>query len=224
MPDREQQYEERATDRLTLFSDAVVAIAVTLLAIELPVPSGDTVGTFWSSVRHNDGHYAAFVISFVVIAAAWSNHHDLFRYVERTDTRLRTFNTAWLMTIVVIPFATKLLTVSGDQTLDTHALRFGFYALVQVLESVALLAMLQHMIARRQAPDAPRPALDDMGWQAWNFVAAFGLSIPFFFVTTYAWVFWFAVPLLAVQLRRRITHHRPFGSNRRGPGSPAAGA
>jgi uncharacterized membrane protein len=185
----------------------VVAIAITLLAIELPVPEGDTVPVFWSSVRHNDGHYAAFLISFLVIAAAWSNHHDLFRYVNRTDTRLRAFNTAWLLTIVLNPFATKLLTDSGS--LDTHALRFGFYALVQVLESLALLAILKHMTARGQAPDTPREVLADMGWQAWSLVVGFGLSIPFFFVTTYAWVFWFAVPLVVGSLRQ--LRHRGSG-------------
>ena len=63
-----------------LFSDAVVAIAITLLAIELPAPAGDTFSKFWPSVRHDDGHYAAFLISFAVIAAAWRDHHDLFRY------------------------------------------------------------------------------------------------------------------------------------------------
>ena len=185
----------------------MVAIAITLLAIELPVPEGDTVPVFWSSVRHNDGHYAAFLISFLVIAAAWSNHHDLFRYVNRTDTRLRAFNTAWLLTIVLNPFATKLLTDSGS--LDTHALRFGFYALVQVLESLALLAILKHMTARGQAPDTPREVLADMGWQAWIPMAAFGLSIPFFFVTPYAWVFWFAVPLVVGSLRQ--LRHRGSG-------------
>jgi len=200
VPDREQRNEERATDRLTLFSDAVVAIAITLLAIELPVPEGDTVRVFWSSVRHNDGHYAAFLISFLVIAAAWSNHHDLFRYVKRTDARLQTFNTAWLLTIVLNPFATKLLTANGS--LDTHALRFGFYALLQVLESLALLAMLKHMTSRGQAPDTPQSALADMSWQAWSLVAGFGLSIPLLFVTIYAWVLWIAVPLAVGSLRQ----------------------
>ena len=56
-------YGARAADRLTLFSDAVVAIAITLLAIDLPVPEGPTVSVFLSSVRHNGDHYAAFLVS-----------------------------------------------------------------------------------------------------------------------------------------------------------------
>lgn len=105
--------ESRATDRLTLFSDAVVAIAITLLAIDLPVPEGGTVPLFWESVRHNSGHYAAFLISFFAIAAAWRDHHDIFKYVRRVDSRLRTLNTLWLLMIVLNPFATNLLTAPG---------------------------------------------------------------------------------------------------------------
>jgi hypothetical protein len=92
--------ESRATDRLTLFSDAVVAIAITLLAIDLPVPEGGTVHLFWESVRHNSGHYAAFLISFFAIAAAWRDHHDIFKYVRRVDSRLRMLNTLWLLRAV----------------------------------------------------------------------------------------------------------------------------
>jgi uncharacterized membrane protein len=167
------------------------------------------VREFWSSVRHNDGHYAAFLISFIVIAAAWNNHHDLFRYLKATDARLRLFNTVWLLTIVLNPFATKLLTANGS--LDTHALRFGFYAVIQVLESLALLAILKHMTSRGQAPDTPRPVLADMSWQGWSLVAGFALSIPFFFVTIYAWLFWIAVPLLVARLRR-LRHPGPSRS------------
>jgi uncharacterized membrane protein len=68
----ETEAESRAADRLDLFSDAVVAIAITLLAIELPLPEGSTVHLFWASVRHEAGHYAAFLISFFAIAAAWT--------------------------------------------------------------------------------------------------------------------------------------------------------
>ncbi len=71
----------------------MVAIAITLLAIDLPVPGGGTVSLFWKSVEHDDGHYAAFLISFVVIAAAWADHHVLFAYVRRVDARLQALNT-----------------------------------------------------------------------------------------------------------------------------------
>lgn len=103
MPEDELGYESRAADRLMFFSDAVVAIAITLLAIDFPVPRGGTVPEFWSSVRDNAGHYAAFLISFVVIAAAWSDHHDLFRYVGFGLSIPVFFATthAWLLWIII---------------------------------------------------------------------------------------------------------------------------
>ena len=62
--------DARAAERLTFVSDAVIAIAITLLAIELPLPEGHSVHEFWMSVKGDAGHYAAFLISFVAIAAA----------------------------------------------------------------------------------------------------------------------------------------------------------
>jgi hypothetical protein len=105
------------------------------------------VPLFWESVRHNGGPYAAFLISFFAISAAWRDHHDIFKYVRRVDSRLRTLNTLWLLMIVLNPFATKLLTAPGHPDLDTHALRFGFYALLQVLESALVFVMLAHIRA-----------------------------------------------------------------------------
>jgi uncharacterized membrane protein len=201
----ERGSESRAVERLTIFSDAVVAIAITLLALDLPVPEGDTASALWSSVRRNDGHYVAFLISFAVIASAWSNHHDVFRYARGMDPRLRAFNMAWLLTIVLTPFATRLLTASGHSTLDAHALRFGFYALLQVLVSAALLVMLRHMDSRGQLSGAPRSVVSGTARQCYVLMTGFGLSIPFFFVTIYAWLLWFIVPPLAGQVRRLRT-------------------
>ncbi len=198
-------YETRAADRLTLFSDAVVAIAITLLAIDLPLPEGPTVPEFWSSVRHESPHYAAFLISFFAIAAAWRDHHGIFRYVRRVDSRLLTINTFWLLMIVLNPFATRLLTVPGPETLQVHALRYGFYALLQVLESAAMFAVLAHMVSHQLAPDIPRRTAIDLARQSFNLILGFGLSIPVFFVTGYAWVMWFVVPLVVSRWRR---HHR----------------
>jgi uncharacterized membrane protein len=139
---------------------------------------------------------------------AWFDHHDLFRYVRGTDGRLKVLNMWWLLSIVLNPFATKLLIVSG-QSLSVHALKFGFYALLQVLESAMLYAMLRHLIARRLA-DPPRSVVDSLTRKSYSLVLGFGLSIPVFFATTDGWLLWIAGPILAGLLRRRQrrTHHR----------------
>ena len=147
------EHDTRAVDRLTFFSDAVVAIAITLLAIDLPVPVGGTSAQFWSSVQQNDGHYAAFAISFLTIASAWNRHHDVFRYATSMDSRLRTLNTAWLLMIILNPFATRLLTSKGHETVAVHAFRFGFYSLLQALGAAFMMALVRHMLSHLR----PRP-------------------------------------------------------------------
>jgi uncharacterized membrane protein len=221
----EPEYEARAADRLIFFSDAVVAIAITLLAIDLPVPTGATLSLFLSSARHNDGHYAAFLISFLAIAGAWSQHHDVFRYLKRMDSRLRTLNMAWLMMIVLIPFATKLLTASGHDNVGAHALRFGFYALVQLLASAAMLAMVHHMISGQlQEPHTPARIVTDANWQAAAVMLGFGLSIPVFFATNYAWLLWIVIPPLVGRLHRRQTRRDLSSWSGRGTRRPIVAA
>jgi uncharacterized membrane protein len=208
VPEDQPAADGRAVDRLIYFSDAVVAIAITLLAIDLPVPQGDSVRQFWSSVQENDGHYVAFLISFTVISAAWGGHHALFRYATRMDSRLRLLNTAWLMMIVLNPFATKLLTSNTHQALGVHARGFGFYALLQLLASACLYAMLRHMVAYQEATGAPRPAVSSMAWTCIDLMLGFGISIPLFFVTGYAWLLWIIVPPVAGRGRRRARNTR----------------
>jgi hypothetical protein len=119
-------------------------------------------------------------------------------------------NFGWLLMIVLNPFATRLLTVPGPETLQVHALRFSFYALLQVLASAAMFAMLAHMVSHGLAPAIPRPMATNLALQSFNLILGFGLSIPVFFVTTYAWVMWIVIPLLVSGWRHRY-HRRRTG-------------
>ncbi|MFC1418989.1 TMEM175 family protein [Streptacidiphilus sp. N8-3] len=189
--------DPRAADRLIAFSDAVVAIAMTLLALELPVPSGDTAAELWASARHNQGHYLAFLISFVVIAAAWQQHHRVFDRLRRVDSRLRSLNMLWLLMIVLNPFATKLLTTEGHDSLTANALRWSFYALLQTLAATLMLAMVFHMDEQSlQGPDASPTLVPDTRQQCFGVMIGFGASIPVFFATKYGWLLWIATPWL----------------------------
>jgi len=99
-------------ERLIYFSDAVIAIAITLLALELPVPTGSVHGAagVLGFLREHSAEYLAFLISFAAVAMQWLAHQRLFRYATGLAGSVVKWNLLWLLMIVVMPFATKLLT------------------------------------------------------------------------------------------------------------------
>ena len=200
------EVERGAAERLTFFSDAVVAIAMTLLALELPLPEGKTAAELWHSAAENFGAYLAFCLSFVVIASYWTAHHRLFRWVHRSDDLLRRFNLLWLFFIVVMPFITRFISEGGDGPGDTtHAVRFAVYAVVQVMIDLVYVAMAVHLrrarLLRAVTPDA---AVDNAIWGAGAVAVGFAVSIPLFFVWSWAWVLWIFVPMGIGAARGRI--------------------
>ncbi len=125
----ESEVQLFAAERLAFFTDAVVAIAITLLALDLKVPEGSSWGAIWSAIGDNGDGYLAFLISFFIIANAWTSHHSLFRYITRADPRLLWINLLWLLTVVVAPFFTRMV-VDGQVYFQ---FRFICYAAVQSL-------------------------------------------------------------------------------------------
>jgi hypothetical protein len=115
-----------------------------------------------------------------------------------------------------------LLTSRGPETLETHALRFGFYSLVQLLDSVLLVAMLRRMATRRMLAGVSPRLLTAMTWRNLSPGLAFGVSIPVFFVTTYGWVAWFAVPLALHRLHRIPPGSPDDEGDSAGPGTPGS--
>ena len=95
------------TARVEAFSDGVLAIAITLLVLDIPIPSESRdLGT---QLRENWPHYLAFVTAFLTIAVMWANHHDLFRIIDKTDRGLMLANAFLLLTISFLPFPTGVL-------------------------------------------------------------------------------------------------------------------
>jgi uncharacterized membrane protein len=148
---RTSELAPAAAERMTFFSDAVVAIAMTLLAIELPVPEGGDVGELLGSFGANAHEYLMFAISYAVIAVHWMVHHRVFGWVRRVNGAVVRLNAAWLFLVVVNPFLTKVL-ADGE----SNVVRFGLYALAQALMMFTLAAMIV-VVARNGwfAEDAP---------------------------------------------------------------------
>lgn len=101
--------KEIAFERVLFFSDAVVAIAITLLALDLKLTVPDGLPVSFNDLLAPWHIYMAFVLSFLNIAGFWRRHHDFFIYICRIDERLMALNTCWLFFIVTLPFSTSLL-------------------------------------------------------------------------------------------------------------------
>ena len=104
--------KHRDTARLEAFSDGVFAIAITLLILEIRVPTVDQVegeSTLWSALIDLWPSYFGYLISFLVIGIMWINHHNIFKFLDGVDHWLLAINLALLLCISFIPFPTALL-------------------------------------------------------------------------------------------------------------------
>jgi uncharacterized membrane protein len=96
------------TGRLETFSDGVIAIAITLLILEIDVPT-DTHGELWSALLHQWPSYLAYLVSFAVVGIIWVNHHGILALVARVDRPLLYLNLLLLLAVAGIPFPTALV-------------------------------------------------------------------------------------------------------------------
>ena len=125
-------------ERLIFFSDAVFAIAITLLVLDIRLPTaGDSLTDaelsqlllgIWPK-------YMAYVISFLVIGMFWIGHHRKFRFIQRYDNRLLLLNVLLLMVIAFTPFPTTLISEYVNRTATI------FCALVMILSSLLSFAI-----------------------------------------------------------------------------------
>jgi uncharacterized membrane protein len=102
--------KEFQLERMILFSDAVFAIAITLLVIELKVPEIErselTEGKLLSALAHLIPKFFGFAISFMFIGIYWTVHHRLFGYVVNYTPKLIRLNLLFLFAVALMPFST----------------------------------------------------------------------------------------------------------------------
>jgi uncharacterized membrane protein len=97
------------TQRLEAMSDAVIAIAITLLVLEIHVPEEKGNAELARALMDQWPSYFGFALSFLTIGIVWANHHDMFRNIARVDHLLVVLNLLLLMGVSFIPFSTAVL-------------------------------------------------------------------------------------------------------------------
>jgi uncharacterized membrane protein len=99
----------RELDRIVFFSDAVFAIAITILVLDIRVPDGLSPTELPVQVLDLGPNYLSYVISFLVLAVYWQAHHRVFKPITGYDGTLVWLNFLFLMAVAFLPFPTSLL-------------------------------------------------------------------------------------------------------------------
>jgi len=139
--------------RLLSLSDGVVAIALTLLVLNLHVPvlasphqHPDSPGDLLHALSLDGPIFTSYVVSFFVIAQFWLAHHRVFRMVSGHDEGLAWWNFAFLFTITIMPFTSDILGQYGNNPLavDLFALNLMLASLSTQL--VMTFASRRHLL------------------------------------------------------------------------------
>lgn len=148
-------HTQQGLDRLTFFTDAIAAIAMTLLIVPLVELATEASATTSTTVFLRDNKYQllAFVISFVVIAVLWIAHHRIFEGVGDYSPFLRGLILVWAFTIAFMPLPTALASESGDDR-ATIALYIGTMAASSLVLTTMVL-VIRHDESLRRAGDYP---------------------------------------------------------------------
>jgi uncharacterized membrane protein len=137
--------DQKETGRVESFSDGVMAIAITLLILEIKVPKADEIASASLFVKLLDmwPSFLAFVTSFATILVMWANHHRIFRLVRTMDHPFLYWNGFLLLIISFVPFPTALL--AEHLTGPGSAIAAAVYAGTNVALALAFAGVWRHL-------------------------------------------------------------------------------
>jgi uncharacterized membrane protein len=193
--------------RIISLSDGVFAFSLTLLVLSLAVPNVATVTgessrqlsmALAARLQSDWSAFLGYVFAFVMIAIWWTNHHRIFRYIRRYDSRLVWLNMAVLLEVAVAPF---VLSVFNDYS-DTQV-AVALFAALQVTTGATMGTIWSYATAQHRLVDAtidPR-IVEYYRRRSWATPAVFGLSIAVSFASVLGaelcWVLLFVVVRLS---------------------------
>jgi uncharacterized membrane protein len=130
-------------DRVSFFTDAVYAIAMTLLVVDLGIPHvGDAPGALADALAGETAGIIGFFIGFIVLGRYWLAHHQFFSILASVDTRLIGLNLVYLAFVAFSPFPVGLISdYEGDSL--SFLIFAGTMAMISGLESLGAAIVVQ---------------------------------------------------------------------------------
>ena len=120
----------KETGRLEAFSDVVFGFAITLLVLDIHVPIPSENQSLAQVLLADWTTYLSFLIGFFTILICWINHHFMFDYIHKSNSKLLLLNGLKLLVVTFTPFATALLAkylTTAEQATAVHVYTFNFF-------------------------------------------------------------------------------------------------
>ncbi|MGC5563371.1 TMEM175 family protein [Streptomyces sp. FR-108] len=179
-------------ERLAFFTDAIFAIAMTLLAVELERPdeqdlaTARTLGTFLMDQRDS---YLAFALAFILLWSVWRRHHKLMDQIGRLSNAFTAWHAPFLLLVAFLPFPTAVIGASANNPL-ADTLFAGTMAAMVFCEAVIREISTRTGLTTGDPADTRHRADGSWAVGLW-----FVLSAALAWLIPYAFVLWFLAPL-----------------------------
>ena len=189
-------------DRVVFFCDAVFAIAITLLAIEMKLPGNDASDA--AAAMEIQGTFISYFVSFMVTGVFWASHMLTWKYVTRVNSKVVWSTLFQLMFVALMPFATREYSLAFTGHFPG---RSALYA--ATLTAISFFSLRTRLLVVKQEDLREKIGVQGVRWFLWRGgvpLIVFASMIPLAFVLpTWSIGFLFAAifPLLAI-VRRRI--------------------
>lgn len=134
-----------STGRLEAFSDGVIAVAITLLVLNIDLPDLRPGQSLGHGLAQQWPVYAAYVVSFLTIGIIWINHHAMIGRLREADRTILFLNLLLLMSIAVLPFATRLMAAYLKQSNGEHVAT-GVYSGSFLVMAVFFATLNRHIL------------------------------------------------------------------------------
>ena len=191
---RHGEVELRPTSRrLENFSDAVFAIVITIMVLEIQIPDSLAFANDRQSLRDFSAAFVTYALSFFVIANLWTSHHYLVFTVSNPARITIWLNNLLLFCVSTIPLATRFLGMHPQSPTAAAA-----YGTVGVACTAAFMLLRSHA-ARLSHNPLHRDIHQRVLKRTWLFLSIYAMSIPLAFVTPWlAWACFLIVPPMLV--------------------------
>jgi len=194
-----EQISRRDLGRIAAFTDGVMAVAITLLVLNVDVPDlrpGESLGdALVDDILPSLGAYA---LAFALIGRFWVIHHSLFEKLHSFDRTLMGLNLLFLALIVLMPFSAQLYDVYTSRPAAAAVLG-GTLGLVALVNG----AMTAHVLRRGFVHEHRREETEPTLTVGFGLTAVFLLSVPAAFLSVHiAEALWISTVVLRYPLRR----------------------